>query len=113
MSTYDELPKGSQVKCWDCEGKTYKVGDTVPTIFNPLQSYIVLLEDGGYAKVSLSGRILEIVEDGVPRYPEDFPSELCIDKWGSSATTTDDLKGRAMFGYHYYYWHESHKDEKA
>lgn len=93
MGVYDSLPNGSQVKCWGCEMITKKIGDTVcPARFSPDDSgYVVLLREGGYVRVQ-DGIITEIVEDGVPRYPDQFDVP-CIDKYGSEITEREDLVG--------------------
>ena len=101
MGVYDILPKGSQVKCWDCEGDK-NVGDAVSAY---AAIYIVLLQEGGFVRV-VEGSILEIVEDGKPRYPEDFPGITCIDKWGGGVDKKEDLEHRCMFDYHYYFMHK-------
>lgn len=108
MGVYDCVGKGSQVKLWDCEFKQYQEGDQVYDY--GCSEYAVLLGEGGYVRVK-EGKIVEIVDDGKPYYPEEFAPVVCLDKWGGVVASSDDLKGRAMFGYHYYWWHESHKDE--
>lgn len=82
MGTYDTLPKGSQVKCWDCNFSDIKIGSEVGTIhhFQP-RSYVVLLSEGGYLRI-INGTVVDIVEDQKPRTPEDFPDEYCFNKWG-------------------------------
>ena len=93
MSTYDMLPKGSQLKLWECEMSTKRVGDTVPTF--SLDGYIVLLREGGYVVVE-SGKITKIVENNGKKYyyPEDFPNTSCFDKWGSSIPSRESLIGQ-------------------
>lgn len=103
MSTYDMLPEGSQVKCWDCEMKTYQVGDTVS--LPPI--YVVLLREGGYVRVE-GGIITKILEARETYFPEDFPGVVCIDKWGKIVQSKDDLRG--TFGRDYYDWLDD-KDE--
>ncbi len=88
MGVYDTLPGGSQVKCWDCDMTTKQVGNVVPEL---APEYMVLLREGGYVHV-LNGVIAEIVEDGVPRYPEHF-TVPCFDKYGTQVYT-----GRVMVG---------------
>jgi len=60
MGVYDMLPKGSQLKLWNCEMITKKVGDSVPDF--DLPEYVVLLREGGYVKVT-AGKITEIKEN--------------------------------------------------
>lgn len=93
MGVYDMLPKGSQVKCWDCEMVTKNVGDKVlPGRFSPDDSgYVVLLREGGYVRVE-NGVIAEVVEDGVSRYPDQFDLP-CIDKYGNEVVKREDLVG--------------------
>ena len=100
MSSYDMLPEGSQVKCWGCEGETKQVGDTVPDL--GLANYTVLVREGGYVKVD-NNVIAVIVEDGIRRSPEDFPTSICLDKWGSLLVTAGDLKATGLIGEDYYY----------
>ena len=102
MGVYDMLPKGSQLKCWGCAMETKKVGDSVPDYGEA--EYVVLLQEGGFARV-VDGSISEIVEDNEPRYPEDFPRILTIDKWGDAVEKKEDLRGRCVFDYHYYFSH--------
>lgn len=109
MGVYDMLPKGSQLKCWDCDMTTKQVGDSVTDYF---PEYIVLLQEGGFARVK-DGIITEIVEDGKPRYPEDFSRLPCIDKWGDVVENKDALEGRCMFGYHYYFMHEKGETDES
>jgi len=91
MGVYDMLPKGSQVKLWDCEMVTKKVGDSVPDF--GLEEYIVLLREGGYVRVK-SGVITEIKEDDTNYYPEDFKGIPCFDKWGGLVSSHSDLVGQ-------------------
>ena len=104
MGVYDCLPKGSQVKLWNCEMLALNVGSKVPDF--GLKEYIVLLREGGYIRV-IDGRIIEIVEDGVPRYPDDFRRYSCFDKWGLNIKTDEDLKGSGILGEDYYFKKES------
>jgi len=92
MGVYDILPDGSQVKCWNCEMVTKKVGDSVPDF--GLEEYIVLLREGGYVRVK-NGVITEIKENSnIDYYPEDFEGVPCFDKWGSPVYSRDDLVGQ-------------------
>lgn len=88
MGVYDTLPGGSQVKCWDCDGPTKQVGDMVPEL---APEYVVLLREGGYVHV-LGGVIVEIVEDGVLRYPERFTIP-CFDKYGTQVYFGSSMVG--------------------
>ena len=100
MGVYDLLPRGSQVKCWDCEMETKGTGDKVAD-----GDYVVLLQEGGYVRVK--GGIIEKIVENYGRklyYPEDFPDERCIDKWGSEVKTARDLEHACMFGKHYYWY---------
>lgn len=91
MGVYDTLPKGSQVKLWDCEMVTKKVGDKVPDF--SLDEYIVLLREKGYVRVK-NGVIVEIREGTkLKYYPEDFDKTPCFDKWGTRVATHEDLIG--------------------
>lgn len=97
MGVYDMLPKGSQIKCWECNMKVKNIGDRVPSLY---LEYIVLLREGGFVRVK-DGIIKEIVEDHKPRYPEDFPGIPCIDKWGKLVPNKDSLP-KGMFESQYY-----------
>ena len=81
--------------------ETKKVGDVVAG-----GDCIVLLQEGGYVRVT-NGVIKKIVENYGRKlyYPEDFPGERCIDKWGNEIKTAKDLEGACMFGNHYYWYH--------
>lgn len=99
------LPKGSQVKCWACEYKTYHVGDSVPSIpyfGGSAREYIVLLAEGGCVRVE-DNKIVKIVESQKAYYPEDFDL-LCVDKWGETVRNRADLEHRNIMGGHYYGW---------
>lgn len=98
MGVYDYLPRGSQVKCWNCEMEPKKVGDNVGGDY---PEYIVLLREGGYVRVK-DGVIVRIVENYGRKfyYPEDFPTFPCIDKWGGFVENRKDLEGT---GLNYYY----------
>ena len=98
MNTYDTLPDGSQVKCWECESRMLVVDRLVPDL--GMEEYVVLLREGGYVKVE-DRVIVEIVEDDVPRFPEDFKVP-CIDKWGSTVRNRKDLKKVGALGENYY-----------
>ena len=104
MSAYDMLPRGSQVKCWSCDMKTYRVGDEVPELY---PEYVVLLVEGGYVRVK-AGIITRIIENRGRKayYPEDFPKEVCIDKWGTEVKERADLEHSNIFGCNYYWWKE-------
>jgi len=102
MGVYDSLPNGSQVKCFYNELRDLKVGDEVPYLDPDTSSYVVLLREGGFAKV-IGGKIVEIVEDEVPRYPKDFPDFTCIDKWANIIETDEDLEGTGLLGENYYW----------
>ena len=91
MGVYDVLPDGSQVKLWDCEMVTKKVGDSVPDF--GLEEYTVLLREGGYVRVK-NGVIVEIKENNKIYYPEDFEGVPCFDKWGSPVNSRNDLVGQ-------------------
>lgn len=92
MGVYDMLPKGSQIKLWNCEMVTKKVGDVVPDFGLP--EYIVLLREGGFVRVS-AGKIAEIKENSnVNFYPEDFPGIACFDKWGGRVDLYTELVGQ-------------------
>lgn len=91
MGVYDMLPKGSQVKLWNCEMVTKKVGNAVPDFGLP--EYIVLLRESGYVHVK-NGIIVEIRENSkLDYYPEDFPNIVCFDKWGCEVGSHKDLIG--------------------
>lgn len=91
MGVYDMLPKGSQIKLWECEMITKKVGGAVPSFGLP--EYIVLLRESGYIRVK-NGAIVEIKENSkFDYYPEDFPEIICFDKWGCEVCSHDDLVG--------------------
>ena len=105
MGLYDMLPKGSQVKCWDCSMETKKVGDTV---YNTYPEYVVLLVEGGYVRVK-DGIITKIVENKHHKcyYPEEFPGIPCIDKWGGTVNDRKDLEyDKNVIGGSYYWWKE-------
>jgi len=92
MGVYDTLPGGSQLKLWDCEMITKKVGDSAPDF--DLEEYIVLLREGGYVRVK-KGVITEIKEDNTYYYyPEDFVGIPCFDKWGNPVSSHNDLIGQ-------------------
>jgi len=92
MGVYDMLPKGSQIKLWDCEMVTKKIGDTVPDF--GLAEYIVLLRENGFVRVK-NGVITEIRENTrLIFYPEDFPGIPCFDKWGCEVGSYKDLIGQ-------------------
>lgn len=92
MGVYDMLPKGSQVKLWDCEMVTKKKGDQVPDFGLP--EYVVLLREGGFVRVE-NGTITEIRENGALKfYPEDFPGIVCLDKYGGRVEKYDQLIGQ-------------------
>lgn len=97
MGLFDMLPKGSQVKIWDCIMKGYQVGDEVPMEGD----YVVLLVEGGFVRVK-NGVISDMAEDAKPRFPEDFPDETCYDKWGQIISSKDELFGTGMFGTDYH-----------
>ncbi len=92
MGVYDMLPKGSQVKLWNCEMTTKRVGDTVPDF--GLDEYIVLLREGGYVYVE-KGIIKRIEENNGKKFytPNDFTNMPCLDKWGSVVANESDLIG--------------------
>lgn len=104
MSIYDMLPRGSQVKLWDCTMETKQVGDVVSSF--GLEKYIVLLREGGYVIVE-KGIITKIVENYGRKfyYPEDFPNIPCVDKWGAPIQCREDLAGTLsnIFADPYYY----------
>lgn len=93
MGMYDCLPKGSQVKLWDCTLDCKHVGDEVLDFGLP--EYIVLLREGGYIKVE-EGKITYIEENQGPPYyyPKDFPNIPCFDKYGNPVTAKEDLAGQ-------------------
>lgn len=98
MSIYDMLPKGSQVKCWNCEMETKHVGDSVLCLSFDTSlkdsDYVILLREGGYVKVE-DGIITDIREQSnMNYYPEDFSDYLCIDKWGNEVHSYSDLIGQ-------------------
>jgi len=105
MGNYDCLPGGSQVKLWESEYRTLKIGSKV-TPYYP--EYIVLLHEGGYVRVS-QGIITEIWEDEILRYPKDFDVP-CLSKWGEFLETDLDLEGIGIMGEHYY---EAHKRQET
>lgn len=92
MGIYNCLPKGSQVKLWDCDMGTKKVGDYVSSFGLP--KYVVLLREGGYVFVE-NGMITKITENRGRKYyvPEDFPNIPCFDKWGGLVNSRDELIG--------------------
>ena len=92
MGMFDCLPKGSQVKLWDCTLATKEVGDTVLDFGLP--RYIVLLREGGYVLVEEG--IITLIEENNGKqyyYPEDFPSIPCFDKYGNQVSNRNDLVG--------------------
>lgn len=92
MGVYDMLPRGSQVKLWDCGGVTKRKGDSVSEF--GLKEYIVLLRERGYVRVK-EGIITEIREKSATKYyPEDFPDVICFDKWGCEVGSRSDLIGQ-------------------
>ena len=93
MGVYDCLPKGSQVKLWDCDMTTKRIGDAVPSF--DLPKYVVLLREGGYVLVE-NGVITKIVENHGRKFyvPEDFPDIPCFDKWGDSIKSRNELIGQ-------------------
>jgi len=92
MGMYDCLPKGSQVKLWECTLAELKVGDTVLDFGLP--KYIVLLREGGYVLVNEG--VITLIEENLGKryyYPEDFPGVPCFDKYGNQVATKEDLIG--------------------
>jgi len=102
MSVYNMLPRGSQVKCWDCDMTTKKVGDAVRSFY---PEYIILLVEGGYVRVK-DGIIIKIVENKHRKcyYPGDFPNIPCIDKWGGLVSAKEELETANIIGGNYYWW---------
>jgi len=92
MGVYDYLPKGSQVKLWDCMMTTREVGDAVGDFGLP--KYVILLREGGYVLVE-KGIITKIVENHGRKFylPQDFPNITCFDKWGNEVQDASDLRG--------------------
>lgn len=92
MGVYDMLPKGSQLKLWECEMVTKKVGDTVPDF--GLDEYVVLLREGGFVYVE-KGIIKKIEENNGKKFytPEDFVNAPCFDKWGNMVSSGSELIG--------------------
>lgn len=95
MGVYDYLPKGSQVKLWDCMMGCKEVGDAVSGF--DLPKYIVLLREGGYILVE-KGIITKIVENYGRKFyfPQDFPNTPCFDKWGNEVQDVSELKGQFL-----------------
>ncbi len=81
MGCYDMLPRGSQIKCWDCLFNSVTEGSEVPILAQ--SEHVIILKEGGYVKVSSKGKVLKIVEDGKSRKVSDFPGIPCFDKWGN------------------------------
>jgi len=52
------------------------------------------------------GTITKIVENRHRKayYPEDFPNEVCIDKWGQLVTERADFEHASIMGGNYYWW---------
>lgn len=88
MGCYEILPKGSQVKCWECKMQCKNLGDQVPSVDGE-RSYYVILREGGYVKV-VDNHITEIVEENELRVyiPElTHVSQLpAFDKYGNRVT---------------------------
>jgi len=95
MGVYDCLPRGGQVKLWECAMGIKNVGDIVPTF--EVEKYVVLLREGGYILVK-NGVITKIIENLGRKFytPEDFRDIPCFDKWGCKVHNTQDLKGRFL-----------------
>jgi hypothetical protein len=72
MGVYDILPYGIQVKCWNCEMKTFQFDDEVPPI-DGKEHYSIKLEEGGYANINFCS--FESIT-GQPENP------IVFDKWG-------------------------------
>jgi len=102
MGLYDILPRGSQVKCWDCCLDTKHIGDAVSAFY---PEYIVLLTEGGYVRVK-DGIITKIVENKHRKayYPTDFKDVPCLDKWGSVVSCNEELATANILGGNYYLW---------
>ncbi len=80
MGLYDTLIDGekqAQVKCFDCEMNTYKVGDQVPSD----GSFIIMFPPDLYA----------IIKDSIFLGFTDCPPVI-IDKWGGHLASYDDFK---------------------
>ena len=73
MGTYDILPGGQQVKCWDSEGEDISFGDMVPRVGDE-KTYSIALKEGGYANV-INCELISITRK--PRCSSVF------DKWGN------------------------------
>jgi hypothetical protein len=92
----DEERHDAQVKCWDCEGRTYRAGDSVPAIDGHSTYSILLREIGGRTPISdvfgvapsprkhppcyvviRDGHIVDVLAD-VP-----LEGAPVFDKWGS------------------------------
>lgn len=103
MGVCDMLPKGSQVKLWECEMLGKEIGSKVPSF--DLPSYIVILREGGFVKVN-KGKIVKIQEEHhKPYYPEDFAPIPCFDKWGGQINNRSELEPTDPFCYYYWlYW---------
>jgi len=101
MGVYDYVGK-AQIKCWLCEMKGYNVGDKVPNTVG-YKDYTILLREGGFVKVG-NLEIEAIIETPEHNYvPEDFPGEVCIDKWGDVIISSRDLESYGLMGEDYYY----------
>ena len=85
MGVYDTLIDGeeqAQIKCFDCEMNTYKVGEKVPRD----GSFIIVLpprESKSYA----------IIKDGIFLGLTDRQPAI-IDKWGCYLISCDDFRDR-------------------
>jgi len=110
MGAYDELygideeRHDAQIKCWNCEGRVYRVGDRVPDIDGHAAYSILLREVGGWTPLAdvLAARHGEtvtrstrfppcyvIVRDGtIVDVLADSPLEEApvFDKWGDRVT---------------------------
>lgn len=91
MGMYDDLPGGSQIKCWNNLLQMVDKGDMVPDI-QRTSNYIIILREGGFVRVKDSV-VVDIVEDRVPYHPSNFEGEICFDKWGSRTLNDDELEG--------------------
>ena len=81
MFDYIEVDnKYGQVKLWDCEMVTYRVGDTVPRGGD----FSIAMREGGYANV-WDGKIKS--------WTDAAEFKTILDKWGAEFSPEDVIRG--------------------
>ena len=88
---------GAQVKCFDCEMHTFRVGDEMPWSGD----YAIALREGGYATIS-DGKLVG--------WQEETPTSRIYDKWGGSWQGDESNTGLLGEGY---FFNQSPKTEPA